>query len=696
MNPLQWNVAMLLAIESMRKAPTADNYELLARLSKDGAHVVAAFPGERLVVFSQDGRWVASREKGELVVRAARGGRVRARVDAESIAFRDICFTPAAGRVVGYSDEALLVDVAAERRIRLPIGIERGSLLNVSANCRFLTAAHGGQGHVIDLEANTVVGNLPIPPQATALATSNDGGAVAYVEGARATTIDPRTKAVRSQWQAGVDITGASFDADGQQLRLSLGAKGMVLLDAASGRVVAQSAARGLPAPGGELSVDLEQDGRELVTWDVPRGVWTKRVALSTAPTSRSWSDDGEFLAFGGGEGDGAARVLQSESWRQLARFAFSFPGTTLMRTPQIFVRLSPSGTLASAADGNRAVVFEIHQDRPVAMLPADVKPGPAALSGDGRRTAFRTTGQKVVVVDNATGRQLVSLDCPSVALRPPMQLDATGRMLAVNCGGTAVVVYDIDAQRQVVRLPLDFASPMAMSRDGRVVFAGSAVVRSANGQRVRDVRGGHAAAIDPRGRQIALAGVSEIDLVDLRPGAAPRRIEPAINALESVAFSDDGSLLAAGGRDMRVKIFDTATGHMVRLLEHIEQDQWMFRIHRLVFSPSGQLIATVADDPTMTDIGRPGTARVFDVATGREVARIPFPELAHDLRFAPDDSALEIAVGRRRIRWERYPLSAAAMIARACTLVQRNLETIEWARFMGGEPRRDTCPAAR
>ena len=187
----------------------------------------------------------------------------------------------------------------------------------------------------------------------------------------------------------------------------------------------------------------------------------------------------------------------------------------------------------------------------------------------------------------------------------------------------------------------------------------------------------------------------SEVSTFDLRSSAPPLKIEAAISELESVAFSGDGALLAVGGRDMRVKIFDAATGNLLRLLEQVEPDQFVFRVHHLTFSPSARLIATIADDPTLTDVGRPGTVRVFEVGTGREIARIPFPELAHDLRFAQDESFFEVAVGRRRIRWERYPLSAAALINDACGYVQRNLDALEWARFMGDEPRRETCPGA-
>ena len=395
LNPLQWDLALLLAIESMRKAPTSDNYELLARLSSDGARIVAAFTGENLVAFSPDSRLVATGDRGHLVVRDAHNGRERARVDADSIALGDICFTPAASRVVGHSDEeAIAIDIAGRRRVPFPVEIERGGRVSVSTDCRFLTTARAGTARLIALETNRVVTEFPVPAALTTLATSSDGDGVAYTEGSRVTIVSARSKAVRGQWQAGQDVVRTAFDADGKRLMVSIGTRGTVMLDAGDGRPISESAARGILSPGGELAADLEREGRELVTWDVGRGVWTKRVPLSRSATNLAWSHDGEFLVYGGGEGDGSARVLQSESWRQLARFAFpsgassNTPGAT---PPQVHVRISPSGNLASAANSRNGVVFEIHRDRPIVILPSTVKPGPVALSANGRRVAFRT-----------------------------------------------------------------------------------------------------------------------------------------------------------------------------------------------------------------------------------------------------------------------------------------------------------------
>jgi WD40 repeat protein len=697
-NPLQWNLAMLLAVESMRKASTADNYEALVRLSREGARVVASFPGQYLTAFSADGRWIATQIEQHLVVREARGGRERARIPAEgmSSAFTDICFTPGGERVLGHNrEQAILADVARQQRVALPIETPRGGLVAVSPDCRFLATGNAGRGRLIDLESATLIGDFALLAMPAALAASSDGDTVAYADGVRTTIVSARTGAVRGQWVGDQEITGAAFRGDATQLAVWLRGKGLVILDAASGRRLSESPATGALTRGFELAADMAgADGRELVTWDVGSGTWTKRMSLRRAGTNLDWSLDGEFLGYGTDEGDGSARVLQSESWRQLARFAFLL---TLSNTPAaspsaVRVRVSPSGDLASATDANRAAVFEVHHDRPAVTVPPSARPGPIALSGDGTRAAFRSVDRKMVVIESASGRPLAEFAC-SHSGRDVHSLSSNGHIVIGTCGGSTALLYSVDDKRLVASLPIPYASPVAISRDGTFAFAGSTVVRAADAERVRDVGGGRVAALDPRGRRIALGDGAQIRLFDLDNDSAPRQLDADINNLESVAFSEDGSLLAAGGRDMRVKLFDTSSGRMIRLLEHIEQDQWVFRIHRLVFSPRGRLIATMADDPTSTDRGRPGTLRVFEVSTGREVARMPFPELAHDLRFTADDAYLEVAVGRRRIRWERFPLSAAEMIRNGCALVQRNMDPLEWARFMGEEPRRDTCP---
>ena len=60
---------------------------------------------------------------------------------------------------------------------------------------------------------------------------------------------------------------------------------------------------------------------------------------------------------------------------------------------------------------------------------------------------------------------------------------------------------------------------------------------------------------------------------------------------------------------------------------------------------------------------------------------------------FSPDRAFLEIAVGNKHIRLERFPLRAQDLIEDACARVGRNLTEAEWSRYMEDTPYRVTCP---
>jgi WD40 repeat protein len=73
--------------------------------------------------------------------------------------------------------------------------------------------------------------------------------------------------------------------------------------------------------------------------------------------------------------------------------------------------------------------------------------------------------------------------------------------------------------------------------------------------------------------------------------------------AVESVAFSRDGRLLASGGADHVAKIWDVATGRELRTLKgHSDL------VVSVAFHPNDQLLATAGFD---------GSVKVWDIASG-------------------------------------------------------------------------------
>jgi WD40 repeat protein/mono/diheme cytochrome c family protein len=159
-------------------------------------------------------------------------------------------------------------------------------------------------------------------------------------------------------------------------------------------------------------------------------------------------------------------------------------------------------------------------------------------------------------------------------------------------------------------------AVALAFRPDGREIAVGGyhevTLWDPADGKLVRRIgnvpQQTHGLAWSPDGSLLAAAGGTPGALGEVRllraDGSSPA---PPLDRIGDVmlcaGFSPDGRLLAAGGADGAVRIYDVASGERKRLIE--QHADWVTAV---AFSPDGKLVASASRDKS---------ARVFDAATG-------------------------------------------------------------------------------
>jgi WD40 repeat protein len=165
------------------------------------------------------------------------------------------------------------------------------------------------------------------------------------------------------------------------------------------------------------------------------------------------------------------------------------------------------------------------------------------------------------------------------------------------------------------------------------------------------------------------------IRIVDATSGKVVRDLQADCEKLLSIAWSPDGSVLAAGSLDEKVRLWNPDTGKIVRsfgnstfneLINSIswspdstqlacassssnvlvwnlnEEDQWRYfsghttYVHAVAWSPDGARIAS-ADES--------GSVRVWDAATGEQTLTLQYPGGVSALVWHPDGKSLA-AVG--------------------------------------------------
>jgi WD40 repeat protein len=290
-------------------------------------------------------------------------------------------------------------------------------------------------------------------------------------------------------------------------------------------------------------------------------------------------------------------------------------------RVPVSDIALSPDGRLLAFPHANGIELWNLAEGTPAGTLTAGGSEGFRYVTisprGDllcARSELSDSTGYVVwdLIERRVRGRLRWDLDSPYGATFSP-----DGRLLAC-AGGGGVKVFDTATLQQQLFLRGDYTVSLAFSPDSQLLAIPSTqqgVVRLWNVATNREVAVMRCpgtplgAFFTQDGKSLFATAARSCRIWNLAGAGDKRVLASHTGGVPVVAFSPNGELLAAGGKDKSVSLWKVATVERVHRITALPE-----AVQTLAFHPDGRLLA----------VSSGGTARLWDTRSWQAVADVP------------------------------------------------------------------------
>lgn len=271
------------------------------------------------------------------------------------------------------------------------------------------------------------------------------------------------------------------------------------------------------------------------------------------------------------------------------------------------------------------------------------------SFSPDGKQIASGSWDNTVKLWEITSGKLLRTLEHNgtvfSVSFSPDGKKIVTGSR---DETASVAKVWEV-ASGRLLRVMAGFSSDItsiSFSPDGQKIATAAhdfELWNIASGQRIHtfnDSSGVDAVSFSPDGRTIASGGWDNtVKLWDAASGRLLKTIAGYYSAIISVCFSPDGQFIAAGGFNHSITLSDVASGQRLPAFK----ERIVPEVKSISFSPDSKTVAAVDD----------GIIKLWDVSSGQLLRALRWIDFTNSAHFSSDGQKIAFASRKGITLWD-------------------------------------------